>query len=388
MAVSEREAGYAGVIDAVASELSETRVPVTQARHMPGYIYTSPEIFRLEKERIFTRDWLCVARVEEIKRPGDYLTLRILGEPLILTRDDEGDINVFANVCRHRGVEVARGHGNTSMFSCPYHGWRYDLTGRLAGAAYMAEAEHFDSTNCRLKPILFGVWRGWIFINFDANAEPLDDFVAPLEQDFGILEMDRCRLFAKHQVEIDCNWKFVVENLTDIYHSEVLHSKTFAESIDTEKVEYKLTARGGNSSFYDAAPHNPSGKPLFGKMPWMTDQPESFARSGFLAPNFDMFSRVDEAHPVIIWPVSPTKTHILIYQLFPAEFSATSNFEQKAQLYLDYMIAIAEEDREMIESLQNAMDSTLFEPGWMSYLERGVHHVITHYLDRMFPLER
>ena len=91
MAVSEREAGY--IVDAVASELSETRGPITQARHMPGYIYTSPEIFRLEKEHIFTRDWLCVARVEEIERPGDYLTLRILGEPLILTRDDEGNVN-------------------------------------------------------------------------------------------------------------------------------------------------------------------------------------------------------------------------------------------------------------------------------------------------------
>ena len=101
---------------------------------------------------------------------------------------------------------------------------------------------------------------------------------------------------------------------------------------------------------------------MFGKMPWMTDQPESFARSGFLAPNFDMFSRVDEAHPVIIWPVSPTKTHILIYQLFPDEFFATNNFEQKVQLYLDYMIAIAEEDREMIESLQNAWTRRCLNP--------------------------
>ena len=98
-----------------------------------------------------------------------------------------------------------------------------------------------------------------------------------------------------------------------------------------------------------------------------------------------MFTRIDEVHPTIIWPTSPTTTDILIYQLFPEEFFKAKNFEQKAQLYLDYMIAIVDEDREMIESLQNAMDSTLFEPGWMSYLERGVHNVITHYLDRMFP---
>ncbi|MDA0261028.1 MAG: aromatic ring-hydroxylating dioxygenase subunit alpha [Proteobacteria bacterium] len=385
MAIRELDNVRAGVTENVASDLGETRVPVTRARHMPGYIYTSPEIFGLEKERIFTKDWLCVARVEEIEHPGDYLTLRILREPIILARDGEGNLNVFANVCRHRGVEVAHGQGNTSLFSCPYHGWRYDLTGRLAGAAYMAESEHFDPTNCRLKPIRFGVWRGWVFINFDPNGEPLEDFVASFEADFAILKMDRCRLFAKHRVELNCNWKFVVENLTDIYHSEVLHAKTFAESINTEKIVNKLTERGGNSAFYDAAPHNPSGKSLFGKMPWMADQSESFARSGFLAPNFDMFSRIDEVHPIVIWPISPTQTQILIYQLFPAEFFTTNNFEQKAQLYLDYMIAIVEEDREMIESLQNAMDTTLFEPGWMSYLERGVHHVITHYLDRMFP---
>lgn len=365
--------------------LDETRVPVTQARHMPGYIYTSPEVFRLEKERIFTKDWLCVARVEEVENPGDYLALRLLGEPIIVSRDEGGEINVFANVCRHRGVEVAKGQGNTSIFSCPYHGWRYNLKGELSGVAYMKEAENFDPTDCRLRPIRFGLWRGWVFINFDDGAEPLEDFVAPLEEDFGLFQMEHCRLFVKHKVTLDSNWKFVVENLTDIYHSEVLHAKTFAESIDTEKVKYRLKERGGNASFYDASPHNPSGKVIFGKMPWLEDKPESFARSGFLAPNFDMFTRIDEVHPTIIWPTSPTTTDILIYQLFPEEFFKAKNFEQKAQLYLDYMIAIVDEDREMIESLQNAMDSTLFEPGWMSYLERGVHNVITHYLDRMFP---
>jgi len=96
------------------------------------------------------RDWLALGRVDEIENPGDYMTFRVLDEPVIICRDNDGNINAFANVCAHRGVEVANGAGNLQEFSCLYHGWLYDLEGKLIGAPYMKEAEGFDPANCRL----------------------------------------------------------------------------------------------------------------------------------------------------------------------------------------------------------------------------------------------
>src|SRR5690348_5802059 len=107
------------------------RAPLERASHIPSYFYTSPEIFRLEQERLFLKDWLCVGRVEEIADPGNYFTFKIIDEPIVVARAESGEINAFSNLCAHRGVEVAEGRGTVSKFSCPYHAWTYDLSGRL-----------------------------------------------------------------------------------------------------------------------------------------------------------------------------------------------------------------------------------------------------------------
>ena len=116
-------------------ELRDTRAPLAQATHLPAYYYTSPEILELEKEKLFFKDWLIVGRVEEWPNPGDYRAMEIVGEPIVITRNKDGELKAFANVCRHRGVAVAIGQGNTKEFLCPYHAWVYDLDGGLVSAA-------------------------------------------------------------------------------------------------------------------------------------------------------------------------------------------------------------------------------------------------------------
>ena len=137
------------------------------------------------------------------------MTFRMVGEPFVITRNEQGAIAAFANVCAYRGVEVASGEGNTKEFSCPYHGWLYDLNGRLVGAPYMKEAEGFDPGNCRLKPLQVGEWGGWVFVNFDANAESLESFLAEFADDVGFLQQENCRIGHKFTVDWKCNWKFV-----------------------------------------------------------------------------------------------------------------------------------------------------------------------------------
>ena len=362
-----------------------TRAPLHRARHLPPHIYDSPELFEREKEEIFMTDWLCIARVEEIEKPGDYMARRIIDEPIILTRNDGGEINAFANVCRHRGVEVASGEGNLKEFSCPYHGWTYDLDGRLVGAPYMKEARGFDPASCRLKPLQCDVWAGWVFINFDIEAAPLSAFVARYDQSFGLLRQGDCRLGDKFTREVRCNWKFVNENLMDVYHFQTLHAGSFGEYVTADSFTCDLDERtGGVAAFYPAAPTTPDGTSRFGKMPWLDDHPMSFARMGHLVPTMNLFARIDTVAAAVLWPVAPDRTRMEWYSLFPTAWHEQPEFPQKVEPYHELLAMVVAEDQDMVASLQRNMGARRFEPGPMSPYETTVHNIINGYLDRMF----
>ena len=102
-------ADMVGLPSHLSEGLAPMRKPLATARHLPGYVYTSQEVLELEKERLFMTDWLMICREEEVESPGDYMTFRILSEPVLVCRDGDGELHAFANVCRHRGVEVASG---------------------------------------------------------------------------------------------------------------------------------------------------------------------------------------------------------------------------------------------------------------------------------------
>ena len=365
-------------------QFSATRKPLHEARHVPGDFYESQDVFDREKKNIFMKDWLCVGRAEEVEKPGDYMTFRVMGEPVLVVRNAAGTINAFANVCRHRGVEVAHGQGNAKEFACPYHAWLYDLDGKLVGAPYMQEVKGFDFKNCRLPELRLDLWAGWMFITFDPKAAPLSEFIAEFDDDFGILNQEECRLFDKEEAMLDCNWKLVVENLMDVYHIKVLHIDNFGKHHDLETFPFELKSRGGYSSFFNAAPDTESGKSLFGKAPWLEDQPESFGCTGFLSPNMHIFARIDEVHPMISWPVAPNKTQVNVYHLFPKPFFEQPGFEQNARKYRDFVLGFVEEDRWMVTSLQNAMGSEMFSPGPMSRLEVNLHSFINYNIDRIY----
>ena len=126
-------------------ELAATRKPLIDATHLPSHIYTSEALYEREKETIFLKDWLAVARVEELEAAGDFMTFNIMGEPIVAARNSAGTLNAFYNICAHRGVEVVTGTGNARQFKCPYHAWTYDLEGKLLGASYMDENQRFRS---------------------------------------------------------------------------------------------------------------------------------------------------------------------------------------------------------------------------------------------------
>ena len=369
------------------AEFVELRRPIEEASHVPGRLYHSPEIFALEKQRIFLKDWLCVGRVEEFPHPGSYRTFNILGEPIVVLRNAAGVLLALGNVCAHRGVEVVSGAGEAREFMCPYHGWLYDLDGSAVGTPYMREAKDFDAKSCRLPPLRLESWAGWVFVCFDPMAEPLAAFVTEFADAFGFLRQEDCVAVDKLVFEVDCNWKLIVENLLDTYHAAVVHAGTFGAPIKIDKpaalAGRRLVRRGGCVNFYEAAPHTYSGKPLVGKMPALDDKPESFAASGYLAPNMHFFARCENMRPCVHWPLGVKRTRLVYYNLFPREFVGRPGFEQVVQAYRQFYTQAFEEDRAVLISLQNAMESELVRPGRMSKLETPIHHELNYYLDRI-----
>ena len=365
-------------------EFAATREPTSRANHLPGYVYTSLEIYWREKEEIFLKDWLCVARSEELANPGDYMTFRVYDEPIVVTRNKGGDLCAFANVCRHRGVEVASGQGNTEEFSCPYHGWLYDLDGRLVGAPYMKEAQGFDPNSCRLDPLRLDTWAGWVFVNFDPDAAPLSEFVTEFENDFGWLRQEDCLLTRKFEMEFDCNWKLIVENLLDFYHVAALHQDTIGHGFDVSLMDLDNKPDGRFSSFYERVSPMPGGKPLLDLLPALEGKSGTLNSVGFLPPNFNLIFRPDYVRPFLIWPLSPAKCKLVGYPLFPKESFDKPGFAEAVEIYHQLHEATLVEDLEMVKSLQNACDSRNFVPGRMSKVEGAVHNTLNWYLDRMF----
>lgn len=364
--------------------IDKSRLPCTEASHIPGYFYTSPEIYELEKERIFFKDWLAVGRVEEIEKPGQYLARRMFDEPFIVARNDQGEIHAFYNRCAHRGVRVAEEDGTTSEFTCPYHGWLYDLNGQLIGVPHMREAVGFKKENCRLKSIAVGIWAGWIFINFDPEPMPFEEFIGPYDRQFGFLKQENCRLAEKLVLEVDCNWKFPAENLQDNYHTPFLHVKTIGPTVAVEQ-RFKGTRPSSTpfTAFYDAAPMTADSKSRFGRMPWLSDKSDKFACSAHIAPNFHLLARSDNVHPVVMTPVGVGHTRIECYQLFPAEWHNDKDFKKKLADYSEFTLALLKEDALVMESLHDAASSTKYEPGRCSHFELGVWNLINYNLDRV-----
>ena len=193
------------------------------SRHMPGGIYTSSDVYAVERDQIFLRSWLCVGREEETPQPGDFFASRIMGEPFLVVRNEAGAINAFANSCRHRGVEVARGRGNAKQFSCPYHAWSYGLDGSLVGAPHMEETTDFNKADFPLITPAQATWEGNVFVHIGDKPEPFEAAYAPVLTKFAPWHIGELMPVHREMYEVKANWKLIVQNYSECYHCPIIH---------------------------------------------------------------------------------------------------------------------------------------------------------------------
>ncbi|MEP0960230.1 MAG: aromatic ring-hydroxylating dioxygenase subunit alpha [Roseobacter sp.] len=219
--------------------------PADRPMTMPGAFYTSQEQFRHEAATVLRSSWHCLGRTDEIPEAGDFFTVQLLNEPLIIVRQTNAQVAVLANVCRHRGMPLADGKGNTKRFVCSYHAWAYDLDGGLMRAARMKNAD-FDVKNCGLHRHNTHLWNGFIYVNLDGSSPP---FVHP-PLDALLANYDSTRFRLAHVAEEiwDTNWKCLVENFMEGYHLSVVHPKTLHDYTPTGLAR-KLASGNGFTSY-------------------------------------------------------------------------------------------------------------------------------------------
>lgn len=195
------------------------------ARTLPAYWYTTPEVFVAEKERIFAHAWLCVGREASVARPGDFFTAQRAGESLIVTRDNDGKLRAFYNVCRHRGTRICEepsGHFSGSI-QCPYHAWTYGLDGTLKVARNMTEVAGFDRADYPLKEAPVALWEGFVFVDIAAGNRSFENVFAPLIGRFAKWDIANLRAARSLRYEIACNWKLIFLNYSECYHCPLVH---------------------------------------------------------------------------------------------------------------------------------------------------------------------
>jgi choline monooxygenase len=203
----------------------------------PWSWYADAEIWELEQRRIFARTWQYVGHTGMLADAGDFFTGRAGRIPVVVTRAEDGELRAFVNVCRHRGAVVADGRGNRRTLQCPYHAWTYGLDGRLRTAPRAG----FELDGVGLAAVRLERWGPFLFVNADADAPPLADWLGAVPKRVGDLGLDVDALRFHHRVEwsLEANWKVAAENFLECYHCPVAHPG-FTALVDVSPDAYRL----------------------------------------------------------------------------------------------------------------------------------------------------
>jgi choline monooxygenase len=342
----------------------DPNLPLDRARTIPSSWYFDPEIYAAECRAVFSGSWQVVGRAEQVARTGQFLTAEIAGEPILAVRGEDGVLRAFHNVCRHRAARVVTEPcGQATKLRCRYHGWTYDLAGRLRGVPEFDGVAEFHREENGLAPMAIESWGALVLVQAKSRraGTGLAEFLAPLTKRGVAAEMEKLRFVRRKEYDIACNWKVYVDNYLDGgYHVNTIHPG-LAGAIDY--VGYHTVIEGATS--VQISPLRPPDASGIGQV-----------RSGdnayycWLFPNFMINLYQEVADTNLVLPLGPRRCRVIFDFYFNA--AAEPGFIEQSIAVADKIQA---EDMDICEDVQRGLASRSYDTGRFSVRrEVGGYH--------------
>jgi len=346
------------------------RSGIRDGRALSADCYRDPEIFELELERVLRPAWTPIARWDALPNAGDYSTVDLHGEPLVIVRGEDNELRVLSNVCRHRAHTVASESGNAKSLVCPYHRWTYGLDGKLRGAPLMEETKGFDRSRCALPELRTESWQGFLMVSLESDPKPFASELTGLDARLGSIPLDEMVTFAVLDFDSPWNWKVMVDNFMESYHHLGIHSNTLQKTNPAKDTYPAEPAEAAEISRPYAVLENPG-----------IDDSGSFVVAQVF-PTL-LFSVVEEG-PVAVWYEMQIDRHdhfhLRIHALAPREIAES---EEAVATLSDTFLNIHLEDIPACEAVQRGIKSRLWKPGPLNSREGCLRQFHTYLADRM-----
>jgi choline monooxygenase len=359
------------------------------AHTLASRFYTDPSILEIEKSKIFRSTWQLAGTLQQacgeangVKRtiadPETFFTAEVAGEPIVVVRDKQGTLRAFSNVCRHRAGPIAEGSGCKNVLRCGYHGWTYTLDGRLIGTPDVEGVEFFDRSTMGMVPLRLEAWEQFLFVNFDAQAEPLEAVLGEIPRQARGFRFNGLQSVERRNYVINCNWKVYVDNYLEGYHIPIAHPGLMRE---IDYAEYRTdTFRYYSQQFAPIrAMKGGDGERLYAPGTGLQE-----AIYFWIFPNLMVNIYPDNVSTNLIVPISHDKT-ITVFEWFFHE-AESAQARERIRKAVQFSDEVQQEDIGLCESVQRGLRSVTYDRGRYSVRrENGVHHfhmLLSEFLER------
>jgi choline monooxygenase len=340
-------------------------LPLSTARTIPSTWYFDPTLYALECRKVFGANWQYAGRSEQVKEPGSFLTAEIAGEPVLVVRDEKGTLRAFHNVCRHRAAQVINEPcGKVTKLRCRYHGWTYDLAGRLRGTPEFDGVEDFRKEQEGLPPIAVETWGPFVFVHEGQPRQPLTEYLSPFPERTQAMGLDALHFAGRREYDLHCNWKVFVDNFQDGgYHVNTVHPG-LAGALDYAQYRTENFAYSGVQS----SPIKASDDPTVNKV-----RTGSHAYYWWIFPNLmiNLYQGVMDTNWVL--PMGPDRCRVYFDFYFADVESEEAKRFNAASMAVAHQVQL--EDIGVCDEVQRGLKSRSYDRGRFSVKrEAGGYH--------------
>lgn len=337
--------------------------------------FRDPAITELEEQRIFARTWQLVSHVNRLPNPGDYLTSTAGSQPVLVLRDEHGELRAFRNVCRHRGSRLLSGSGQCGKaIRCRYHGWTYRTDGELIGVPEGRSILGLDKSKLGLFPARVETFCGLVFVNLDVHAKPLAEQLAGLAERLAPYGIDKLEPYGEWHNTQPSNWKIVIDNYNEGYHVPIAHPGLM-RLLDYKR--YDVEVHDGWVWFEAPLRDKPSGnllerayQRLVSPMPGLGEEDRRVWRYAMIYPNITIDLYPDQ---VITWridPDGPLRARDLSLGYRHPKAGLRTRLAQRLNNRLNTIVG--HEDADLVENVQAGLETRGLELGPLSHREAAI----------------